>query len=160
MKVSDATERKTQLIALHLVLSLLVTPTECYHSYVEKYFEWEPTPKTGCGRFCSYGLGQCGDFTKRVNKDGIILFVLVGFTVPLYNVTLKDGFNECVLFRWSYARRSPSNDPPNAISNRRPWSPGVLRLLVVGRRDDDDELVVLHQTNDFRDAQTAHTVIL
>ena len=75
MKVSDATERKTQLIALHLVLSLLVTPTECYHSYVEKYFEWEPAPKTGCSHFCSYCLGQCGDFTKRENKDGVISFL-------------------------------------------------------------------------------------
>lgn len=75
MKVPNANERKAQLAALHLVLSFLVTPTECYHSYIEKYFEWEQTPKTACGRFCSYCLGQCGNFTKRVNKDGVISFL-------------------------------------------------------------------------------------
>ena len=55
MTNEDSTERQKQLVAMFEVLRFLVVPTDCYHSFIETYFEVGPTEeKTCCGNFCSY----------------------------------------------------------------------------------------------------------
>ena len=57
MKTSSAAERAIQLGAMHEVLRFLLTPTECYHSHVERYFEGdaagekEDSSKVGTDKF-------------------------------------------------------------------------------------------------------------
>ena len=60
---------------MHEVLQFLVTPETCYHSFMETYFERESRPKTECGQFCSYCLGQIKGFTKRVYKKKLISLI-------------------------------------------------------------------------------------
>jgi superfamily II DNA helicase RecQ len=76
MSCSDAQERKQQLTAHHLVMQSLLTPTECYHVCLEKYFELTPLPnKEPCGHYCSKCLGRVPSFTGRVNKLQLISFL-------------------------------------------------------------------------------------
>ena len=85
MRIPDADERRVQLRALHDVLGFLVTPSECYHLCIEKYFECVPLPKTACGTRCSFCCGDTSDFTKRINKDGVISFLST-------NISSNDNF--------------------------------------------------------------------
>ena len=69
MTNSSPLERSQQLIHLNEVNCMLLLPSMCYHSFIELYFEAEPTPKSDCGQFCSYCLGHtklyAGVFYKR-----------------------------------------------------------------------------------------------
>jgi hypothetical protein len=66
MQNEDSTERQKQLVAMFEVLCFLVIPTDCYHSFIEAYFEVDPTEeKTCCGNFCSYCRGDTASFTGR-----------------------------------------------------------------------------------------------
>ena len=48
-------ERSIQLVALFEVLEFLVIPDECYHSYLEHYFEVvKDNNKEPCEHFCTY----------------------------------------------------------------------------------------------------------
>ena len=46
-----------------------VTPSTCFHSYTEEYFEVNPSDKISCGDCCSYCIGDVefygGRFYKR-----------------------------------------------------------------------------------------------
>ena len=73
---SDSTERKKQLVALHEVLDFLVTPTECYHSFIEKYFEYNAdTEKEPCGLYCSFCRGLVPGFTGKFYKRQLVSFL-------------------------------------------------------------------------------------
>ena len=39
---------------------------------MEKYFEWEQCAKVGCQRYCSFCLSEVPNFTKRVDRDGVV----------------------------------------------------------------------------------------
>lgn len=76
MTCSDSGECKRQLEQLHLVMQLLLMPSQCYHMAIEKHFEFdEDREKEPCHQFCLYCLGQCALFTKRVNRHGVVSFL-------------------------------------------------------------------------------------
>ncbi len=55
MRNDDAAERKQQLLDMKAVACLLVTPSECYHSALEKHFEvYEEPNKLPCQRYCIF----------------------------------------------------------------------------------------------------------
>ena len=68
MKIDEAAERQIQMEQLLEVLKFLVLPTECYHSGMEKKFEWKQTAKEDCGNYCSKCRDEVAGFTKRVHK--------------------------------------------------------------------------------------------
>ncbi|KAL7529160.1 hypothetical protein ACHAXR_002820 [Thalassiosira sp. AJA248-18] len=71
MQNEDTAERQNQLVAMFEVLSFLVVPTDCYHSFIEAYFEVEEPleDKQPCGNFCSYCRGDTQSFTGRFYKS-------------------------------------------------------------------------------------------
>ena len=71
MKIKEAAERRIQMEQLIEVLKFLVLPTRCYHSGMEKKFEWKPTVKEDCKKYCSMCRGKVAEFTKRVHKGGL-----------------------------------------------------------------------------------------
>ena len=51
------------------MLDLLVLPTECYHSAIERYFEWETSEnKPNYPKHCSKCAGEIADATGRIKK--------------------------------------------------------------------------------------------
>ena len=88
MKCDNTAERKVLFHQLHTVLSYLVVPRCCYHTFIEQYFEydgrapdnieWEAREdKEDCGLYCSHCLGDVPHFTKRVSKHGVVSFLTV-----------------------------------------------------------------------------------
>ena len=67
----DKKERPKLLQALDEVIGFLVQPKQCYHSFIENYFEVEPEQKTGCGNLCTYCCSGHKKFTKRLSKIGL-----------------------------------------------------------------------------------------
>ena len=53
-------------------LRFTVTPTQCYHLYIEDYFQWTKCNKTTCGNCDSFCLGEVRDFTGRILKKHLI----------------------------------------------------------------------------------------
>ena len=91
MRTPNATERSKQLIAMYEVLRFLVTPEECYHSYIENYFEVaEDKNKAPCGLFCTYCRGEVKYLTDRFKKQQLKLLEIrsgltyVGAHCPLF----------------------------------------------------------------------------
>ena len=57
---------------LHEVLKFLLLSEVCYHTAMERKFEWTTgVGKTGCEHYCSHCRGDIMKFTKRVNKEGL-----------------------------------------------------------------------------------------
>ena len=64
MKTTDDAERQRQVDAMMEVLRFLLSPTECYHSFIERYFEeGDAGEKVGCGSFCSFCNGDMQELT-------------------------------------------------------------------------------------------------
>ena len=64
MKCKNKSERDWQLVAIMEVLRFLVTHKDCYHSFVEAYFEEDTSQKRpGCGQYCSHYNGNVKDLT-------------------------------------------------------------------------------------------------
>jgi superfamily II DNA helicase RecQ len=72
LQQNNVGRRKLELKQLQEVVRLLSLPAACYHTGIEKYFEWRDFDRTDCMRFCSHCLGEVKHFTKRVNRDGLI----------------------------------------------------------------------------------------
>jgi hypothetical protein len=60
MQEPDPGERKIQLLAMHEVLQVLVTPNKCQHVMMERYFEIPSSPRV---------YEPCHDKCTRCNKD-------------------------------------------------------------------------------------------
>ena len=79
---------------MHEVLELLVTPTTCYHSFIERYFERKEREKVDCGVFCSYCNGDMNKFTKSVYKKAVVSIlttkVFAAGRTPLPSDFIKD----------------------------------------------------------------------
>ena len=72
MSCGSAEEHRIQLTKLHGVQKVLLLPEVCYHTAMERKFEWRTDAgKTGCEHYCSHCRGDVKKFTKRVNKEGI-----------------------------------------------------------------------------------------
>ena len=64
MQHADAGERRLQMLSMHEVVKFLLVPRECYHSYIERYFEVVPDlDNASCLKFCSHCCGHHKDFT-------------------------------------------------------------------------------------------------
>ena len=50
---------------------MLVTPTTCYHSFIELYFELVPTDKLPCQNNYSYSRGDTSQFTGKFKKKAL-----------------------------------------------------------------------------------------
>jgi len=72
MKNKSAIERNNLLVDMQEVLMGFITPDECYHSYIERYFETDPEEKEGCGLYCSFCTGEVKEFTGRFYKDELV----------------------------------------------------------------------------------------
>jgi hypothetical protein len=72
MKQEAKTPRKLELEQLNEVLILLVLPRCCYHTSIENYFEWVQRQKTDCKEFCLFCLRETQQFTKRIDKTGLV----------------------------------------------------------------------------------------
>ena len=75
MQQKNPKRRKLELKQLDEVVRLLILPTTCYHTRIEEYFEWRDFNKTDCMQCCSCCLGEAKHFTKRVNREGLILLL-------------------------------------------------------------------------------------
>jgi len=67
----DAKAARDAWETLYDVLKFLVLPTECYHTGMEKKFEWKQSAKEDCQYYCSKCRGEVPKFTKRVHKGGL-----------------------------------------------------------------------------------------
>ena len=64
MRATTIKECSTQLVAIFEVMRYLVTPNECYHSFIEHYFEIVHDSNTvDCGLFCKFCRRDIGGFT-------------------------------------------------------------------------------------------------
>ena len=54
-----------------LLSGFLVLPSECYHSFIETYFEVNTEEKVGCGNWCTYCRGDHPNFTKQLKRVGL-----------------------------------------------------------------------------------------
>ena len=69
---SSADERITQLVTLFSVLEFLVVPVECYHSFLEHYFEVvRDDNKQSCGAFCTYCCSGHLHFPGRFYQEAL-----------------------------------------------------------------------------------------
>ena len=70
----DPGERDRQLVAAYEVLQFLVAPTECYHRFMERYFEHDTTGdgKVDCNQYCSYCRGSSKELTGVFRKKELI----------------------------------------------------------------------------------------
>jgi len=73
MRIGEAAERRIQMEQLYDVLKFLVLPTECYHSGMEKKFEWKESAKEDCEHYCSKCRGEVPKFTEESAQGGIVL---------------------------------------------------------------------------------------
>ena len=81
MQNNDTAERSRALSDVMLVLSYLVTPTQCYHVAIENEFEYCTIDnKTGCGQLCSFCRGDVGNLAGRINKKFLISFLTKTFS--------------------------------------------------------------------------------
>ncbi|KAL3793728.1 hypothetical protein ACHAWO_005411 [Cyclotella atomus] len=71
MASPNAQERRRLTRDLLEVVSFLLVPEMCYHSFIELYFEWETTAKQPCVNKCSYCTGACAAFTGSMKKGAI-----------------------------------------------------------------------------------------
>ena len=71
MQQSDTKERNTQLVAIFEVLAFIITPNECFHITMEKYFEENNTDtgKEPCEHFCSFCTNDYLEQTGRFYRD-------------------------------------------------------------------------------------------
>jgi hypothetical protein len=75
MSNEDATERSRLLDMLMEVLQFLVVPAQCYHSFIEKYFEhgnFAAADKPDCGNMCSACLKETSGFTGMFYRNQLI----------------------------------------------------------------------------------------
>eukprot|EP00986_Skeletonema_menzelii_P013052 scaffold7400_cov122-Skeletonema_menzelii.AAC.1 len=76
MRNDDAAERKQQLSDLNAVIRLLVTPSECYHSVLERHFEVHEDPnKCPCQSYCTYCRDGMQHFTNRFHANKLKSFL-------------------------------------------------------------------------------------
>ncbi len=71
MHLPDSAERAIQLEDFFGVLSLVMTPRECYHVALERIFD-DPERRVDyvpCGEFCSYCSGDYKQFVGAVKKE-------------------------------------------------------------------------------------------
>ena len=72
MTNSESTERVRLAKHLFDVLTFLVTPSQCYHRVIERYFEWDNHTPGSCNNMCSYCCGDFNNFTGKFHvKMGI-----------------------------------------------------------------------------------------
>ena len=64
-------ERLLQESQLMEVISFLVLPKKCYHSFVASHFEHVPSSKKSKYRCCTYCRGEHEDFTGIFLKEGL-----------------------------------------------------------------------------------------
>ena len=70
MSCDSADEPRIQLAQLHEVLKFLLLSEFCYHTAIERKFEWTPDAgKTECAHDCSKCRGDVKNFAKWVNKE-------------------------------------------------------------------------------------------
>eukprot|EP00956_Cyclotella_meneghiniana_P018449 scaffold30718_cov36-Cyclotella_meneghiniana.AAC.1 len=93
MSGKDAAERKRMVENLRVVVSFLVTPSMCYHSFIESYFEWNQETKAPCGNMCSMCLGETSEFTGPVHRNQIqsVVTTLIMQTNNVSIQSLKDA---------------------------------------------------------------------
>jgi superfamily II DNA helicase RecQ len=71
MTSSNAQERQRLQMDLHDVISFLLLPQMCYHSFIESYFEWNEITKNPCLDQCSYCTGATAQFTGVMKRAAI-----------------------------------------------------------------------------------------
>jgi superfamily II DNA helicase RecQ len=78
MSNEDPSEREITWDMALQVLGCLVTPTVCYHYFIEKYFHPTSNPHTTCGN-CSFCTGDTASFTGLLLKDELQSFLTTTF---------------------------------------------------------------------------------
>jgi superfamily II DNA helicase RecQ len=78
MSNEDSSERQITWDMALQVLQCLVTPTVCYHYFIEKYFHPTSNPHPTC-RNCSFCTGDTASFTGLLLKDGLQSFLTTTF---------------------------------------------------------------------------------
>jgi hypothetical protein len=75
-------EQERQLSSLKEVLVLLVTPKECQHIAMEKWFihTESAAAREPCLTKCTYCTGVCKLFTGRINRDKLTRLLITFFT--------------------------------------------------------------------------------
>ena len=53
---------------LHKVVSFLLVPTKCYHSFIKRHFEWNEHDKVPCNNMCSFCLHET-NFTGPIRRE-------------------------------------------------------------------------------------------
>ena len=84
-------ERQIQLRQVHEVLRFLLLAKVCYHTAMERYFEWETSGnKQDCVNYCSMCLGDTKKLTGRVNRQGVVSLLVQRVHGSDKDVTLRD----------------------------------------------------------------------
>jgi hypothetical protein len=78
MSNEDPSERNITWEMALAVLSCLVTPTVCYHHFIEHYFSPDSNPSLTCNN-CSVCLGETSNFTGLVHKSQLQSFLTTTF---------------------------------------------------------------------------------
>ena len=94
MQGNDTKERNTQLIAMFEVLGFIITPNECFHITMEKYFKENTTAtdKQPCEHFCSFCTNDHIEQTGRFYCDKLRKLcdgALWKFTLPSSDKVIK-----------------------------------------------------------------------
>ncbi|KAL7524738.1 hypothetical protein ACHAWF_002535 [Thalassiosira exigua] len=87
MQEKEKAERDRQLVALFELLQLTLTPTECFHVALERYFEHdrEDHVRCECGHYCSYCTGGHDELTgtfRRKELCGLLVSKCFNGTQP------------------------------------------------------------------------------
>ena len=90
MRNESAVERKQLMVDVMEVLIMLVTPSECFLSFIEHYFEIEYVTKTICVHFCSHCRGDIRQVTGLFYKEALQSLLTTSF-VPGTSLKYK-GF--------------------------------------------------------------------
>eukprot|EP00956_Cyclotella_meneghiniana_P004040 scaffold4901_cov50-Cyclotella_meneghiniana.AAC.1 len=97
MTNSESTERVRLAKHLFDVLTFLVTPSQCYHRVIERYFEWDNHTPGSCNNMCSYCCGDFNNFTGKFHRrqlEGVLTGVFstkVSVTVDELKKAIRDA---------------------------------------------------------------------
>ena len=98
---------------LREVVAFLVTPTVCYHSFIETYFEWNQQPKLPCGNMCSMCLGETINFTGKVSRTHIqsvittLMMTNSNVTIQILKDAIWDARDRIFIQQSQMKRKSP-----------------------------------------------------
>ena len=130
MRNDDPAERTQQLLEMKSVLKLLLTPTECYHLALERYFEVHEDPnKCPCDEYCTH----CRDDGMKHFTHPFHVRKLQSFLTKNIQQQTTTAMTPSKLIQ-SLKKRSMQHLPQRQYSNKRDGAHSWLGVATVCSR--------------------------